>query len=155
MKSKNCLAFLFALCFSIFLHINESNAQYGQGYGQGGYGGGGLGRNRIPQAGEGMQRKPESLDPEKMANDDTRWMIKKLKLTEDQIPKVENANINFAFKRLDFSEEVKKIVPPITEEVRAKIRTKALGIKEDRDKELKAILTEEQYQIYLKKKDSY
>lgn len=154
MKAKKYSTLLSALCFSIFLHIHESNAQYGLGYGQGGYGGG-LGRSRIPQAGEGMQRKPESLDPEKMANEDTRWMIKKLKLTEEQIPKVENANINFAFKRLDFSEEVKKIVPPITEEVRAKIRAKAVTIKEERDKEMKAILTEEQFQIYLKKKDNY
>ncbi len=155
MKSNNYLSFLIVLSVSIFLHINESKAQYGQGYGQGGYGRGGLGGGRLPQAGEGMQRKPESMDPEKIATEETRWMTKKLKLTEEQLPKIENANINYAFKRLDFSEEVKKLVPPISEEVRTKIRTKAISIKEERDKELKAILTEEQFQIYLKKKDNY
>lgn len=153
MKLNNRIILFIALCCFILFNINESQAQYG-GYGYGGYGRGGMGRSSIPQAGEGAPRKTD-LDPEKMANENTRWMIKKLKLTEEQIPKVENANINFAFKRLDFSEEMKKIVPPITEEIRAKLRAKALTIKEERDKEMKAILTEEQFQIYLKKKDNY
>ncbi|MES2519006.1 MAG: hypothetical protein V4585_12910 [Bacteroidota bacterium] len=161
MKAKYNIAFLLFLGLSFFLTIQESQAQYGQGgyggggYGGGAYGGGGYGRNRMADAGANMPRKQEEMDPEKMAASDTKWMTKKLSLTEEQIPKIENSNINYAFKRLDFQEEVKKLTPPFSEEVRSKMRAKILSIREDRDKELKTILTEEQFQIYLKKKDSY
>lgn len=157
MKSKQ-LTFIFFTILSFFLTIQQSQAQYGGGYGGGGYGGGGYGGggygrgSGIPQAGSNMPSKPAELDPEKMANDDTKWMTKKLKLTEDQIPKIEDANINYAFKRIDFQTEVKKLLPPFTEEVRLKYRAKAQAMRDERDKEIKAILTEEQYQIYLKKK---
>jgi hypothetical protein len=152
MKSKQLTFILFAT-LSIFLTIQESKAQYGGGYGGGGYGGGGYGRqgSGIPQVAN-TPPKPAELDPEKMANEDTKWMTKKLKLTEEQIPKIENANINYAFIRIDFQNEIKKIVPPFTEEIRLKYRAKAQAIRDERDKEIKALLTDEQYQIYLKKR---
>ncbi len=141
------------LSLSMFLNIQQIKAQFGGGYGGGGYGGGGYGRGSgIPQAGSGTPPKPAELDPEKMANEDTKWMTKKLKLTEEQIPKIENSNINYAFKRIDFQEEIKKLLPPFTEEIRLKYRAKALALREEHDKEIKAIVTEEQYQIYLKKR---
>ena len=153
MKSKQ-LTFILFTTLSIFLTIQKSQAQYGQGgYGQGGYGGGGgYGRSRIPDAGANTPPKPAELDPEKMANEDTKWMTKKLKLTEEQIPKIEDANINYAFKRIDFQTEVKKLLPPFSEEIRLKYRAKAQAMRDERDKEIKVILTDEQYQIYLKKK---
>jgi hypothetical protein len=152
MKSKE-LVFIFFTTLSLFLNVNESQAQYGGGGYGGGYGGGGYGRGSgIPQAGSNTPPKPAELDPEKMANDDTKWMTKKLKLTEEQIPKIENANINYAFIRIDFQNEIKKIVPPFTEEIRLKYRAKAQVIRDERDKEMKTLLTEEQYQIYLKKR---
>jgi hypothetical protein len=151
MKSKQ-LTFILFTAISIFLTIQESQAQYGGGYGGGGYGGGGYGRGSgIPQVAN-TPPQPAELDPEKMANEDTKWMTKKLKLTEEQIPKIENANINYAFIRIDFENEIKKIVPPFTEEIRLKYRAKAQAIRDERDKEIKALLTDEQYQIYLKKR---
>jgi hypothetical protein len=156
MKSNNNFFFLFFFCLSIFVTSHKIQAQYGQGYGYGnGYGRNGYGRSGIPDAGANTPRKEESFDPEKKATEDTNWMTKKLKLTEEQIPKVETANINYAFKRMDFHEEVKKILPPFTEEMRAKVREKAIAIRDERDKAMKVILTEEQYQVYLKKKDNY
>lgn len=153
MKSNNNYFFLFFFCLSLFMTTHKSQAQYGGGYGAGGYGyGRGYGRSAIPDAGANAPRKEESFDPEKMAEEETRWMLKKLKLTEEQIPKIETANINYAFKRMDFHEEVKKIQPPFTEEMRVKVREKAIAIRDERDKAIKAILTDEQYQIYLKKK---
>ena len=158
MKSKQLIV-LFFITISFFLTIQESKAQYGGGgYGGGGYGGGGYGgaggygRSRIPDAGSNTPPKPAELDPEKMANEDTKWMTKKLKLTEEQIPKIEDANINYAFIRIDFQNEVKKLLPPFTEEIRLKYRAKAQAMRDGRDKEIKALLTDEQYQIYLKKK---
>jgi hypothetical protein len=147
MKSKQLTLILFTT-LSIFLTIQNSQAQFGGGYG----GGGGFGRgNGIPQVADSPP-KPVELDPEKMANEDTKWMTKKLKLTEEQIPKIEDANINYAFKRIDFQNEIKKLLPPFTEEIRLKYRAKAQAMRDERDKEVKAILTDEQYQIYLKKR---
>jgi hypothetical protein len=156
MKSRQ-LTFIFFVTLSILLNIQESQAQYGGGYGGGGYGGGGYGGggygrgSGIPQVAN-TPPKPAELDPEKMANEDTKWMTKKLKLTEEQIPKIEDANINYAFKRIDFQNEIKKLLPPFTEEVRLKYRAKAQALRDERDKEVKALLTDEQYQIYLKKR---
>ena len=151
MKVKQLRLIFFLI--SIFLINYVGKAQYGGGYGGGGYGGGGYGRGSgIPQAGSSTPPKPAELDPEKMANEDTKWMTKKLKLTEEQIPKVEDANINYAFIRIDFQNEIKKILPPFTEEIRLKYRAKAQAIRDERDKQMKALLTDEQYQIYLKKR---
>jgi hypothetical protein len=148
MKSRQLTLMLFTVLF-VFLSFRESQAQFGGG----GFGGGGFRRGGgIPQAGPSTPAKPAELDPEKMANEDTRWMTKKLKLTEEQIPKIEDANINYAFKRIDFQEEIKKLQPPFTEEVRLKYRAKAQAMRDERDKEIKVLLTEEQYQIYLKKR---
>jgi hypothetical protein len=151
----NKLHFLgfFALILAISTH--ESNAQYGGGYGNNGYGNGGMRRNSFADASAGSTPNKPNLDPEKMATDDTKWMTKKLKLTEEQVPKVENVNINFAFKRLELHEELQKIVPPVSEDVRQRMLLKINAMKEQKNKDLKAILTEEQYQVYLKKKDSY
>ncbi len=152
MNSKQ-LTFILFTALSFFLTIQKSQAQFGGGYGGGGYGGGyGRQGGGIPQAAPSSPPKPAELDPEKMANDDTKWMTKKLKLTEEQIPKIENANINYAFIRIDFENEIKKILPPFTEEIRLKYRAKAQAIRDERDKTIKALLTDEQYQIYLKKR---
>jgi DNA-directed RNA polymerase subunit F len=152
MKSTQISLFVLFVSLSFFVNIQISKAQYGGGYGGGGYGGGYGRGSGIPQAGSSTPPKPAELDPEKMATEDTKWMTKKLKLTEEQIPKIDNANINYAFKRIDFQEEIKKLTPPFSEEVRLKYRAKVLTIREEHDKEIKAILTEEQYQIYLKKR---
>lgn len=137
-----------ALLAFFLIFAPDTKAQYG--YGGGGFGGGY--RNRLPSAGDDARPKQPDLDPEKMAEEDTRWMKKKLKLTEEQIPKVENININYAFKKIDFFEEMKKIQPPYTEEMRAKVRDRFNTMKEGKNKDMKAVLTEEQYEIYLKKK---
>ncbi|MCU0469027.1 MAG: hypothetical protein MUF58_10520 [Arcicella sp.] len=137
-----------ALLAFFLIFAPDIKAQYGYG---GGFGGGGF-RNRLPSAGDDAKPKEPNLDPEKLAEEDTRWMKKKLKLTEEQIPKVENINIDYAFKRIDLYEEMKKMQPPFTEEMRTKIRDKFNAMKEGKNKDMKAVLTDEQYEIYLKKK---
>jgi hypothetical protein len=130
------------ICFCLAVsHV--SNAQFGGGYNNP------YGRNRMPDATANFPQKQNEPDAEKIATDDTRWMTKKLKLTEEQIP------INYAFKRIDLMEEAKKMVPPFTEEQRAKIRDKYTAMKAGKEKELKEILTPEQFEIYLKKKTDY
>jgi DNA-directed RNA polymerase subunit H (RpoH/RPB5) len=159
MSSFTKLTFTFGIFITSVIFSFNTMAQYGGGYG-GGYGGaGGFGnRSGIPQAGQGMEtRRPDnSLDPEKISTEETRWMTKKLKLTEEQLPKVEDVNIKYAFKRFDIFEEIKKItangtVAP-TEDFRIKIKEKMLKMKADKDKELKDILTPEQFELYQKKR---
>lgn len=153
MKKSICLYSIICLFFAI---SHKGNAQYGGGYGGGGYGGaGGYGRNRMADASANFPQKKEEMDPEKIATEDTKWMTKKLKLTEEQIPKVENININYAFKKMDLYDEAKKLIPPFTEEVRTKMRDKFTTMKAGKDKELKEIFTPEQYEIYLKKKQDF
>jgi Spy/CpxP family protein refolding chaperone len=147
------LTYIFiTICFFV-ISSQSAEAQYGGGYG-GGYGGmgGGYGRNRMSDPTVNFPQKKEEMDPEKMATEDTKWMTKKLKLTEEQIPKVEDININYAFKKMDMFEEAKKMLPPYTEEQRTKMRDKYNAMKAGKDKELKEVLTPEQYEIYLKKK---
>ncbi|MDH4460255.1 MAG: hypothetical protein QE277_02445 [Flectobacillus sp.] len=159
MSSFTKLTFTFGIFITSVIFSFNTIAQYGGGYG-GGYGGaGGFGnRSGIPQAGQGMEtRRPDnSLDPEKISTEETRWMTKKLKLTEEQLPKVEDVNIKYAFKRFDIFEEIKKItangtVAP-TEDFRIKIKEKMLKMKADKDKDLKDILTPEQFELYQKKR---
>lgn len=159
MSSFTKLAFTFGIFITSVICSFNTMAQYGGGYG-GGYGGaGGFGnRSGIPQAGQGMEtRRPDnSLDPEKISTEETRWMTKKLKLTEEQLPKVEDVNIKYAFKRFDIFEEIKKITANGTvapsEDFRIKIKEKMLKMKADKDKELKDILTPEQFELYQKKR---
>jgi DNA-directed RNA polymerase subunit H (RpoH/RPB5) len=159
MSSSNKLAFAVSIFITSIVFSFNTMAQYGGGYG-GGYGGaGGFGnRSGIPQAGQGMEtRRPDnSLDPEKISTEETRWMTKKLKLTEEQLPKVEDVNIKYAFKRFDIFEEIKKITANGTvapsEDFRIKIKEKMLKMKADKDKDLKDILTPEQFELYQKKR---
>ena len=159
MSSFTKLTFTFGIFITSVIFSFNTMAQYGGGYG-GGYGGaGGFGnRSGIPQAGQGMEtRRPDnSLDPEKISTEETRWMTKKLKLTEEQLPKVEDVNIKYAFKRFDIFEEIKKITANGTvapsEDFRIKIKEKMLKMKADKDKELKDILTPEQFELYQKKR---
>lgn len=146
------LQYILVTLFLFLMVTHENKAQYGGGYGGGygrGYGGGGGFRN---DAGSSSSSKKDEMDPEKMSTDETNWMKKKLKLTEEQIPKVETININYAFKKFDLFEEAKKLTPPIPEDVRLKFREKMTAMKDGKSKELKAVLTEEQYEIYLKKR---
>ena len=135
----------------------QAEAQYYGG--GGGFGRGGIG-NGFPQAGQSdNRRRDNTLDPEEIAKEDTRWMTKKLKLTEEQIPKVEDINIKYAFQRFDIFEELKKATnngttaPP--DDVRTKLREKMRKMKDDKDNDMKAVLTPEQFEEYQKRrKDS-
>lgn len=156
MSSSTKLAFAFGIFITSVIFSFNTTAQYGGGgYGRpGGFGN----RSGVPQAGQGMEsRRPDnSLDPEKISTEETRWMTKKLKLTEEQLPKIEDVNIKYAFKRFDIFEEIKTatgngtIAP--TEDFRIKIKEKMLKMKADKDKELKDILTPEQFELYQKKR---
>jgi lysyl-tRNA synthetase class II len=83
-------------------------------------------------------------------------MTKKLSLNEEQQMKVEDINIKYAFQRLDMYEAIKKATnngtTPPSDETRIKLREQMQKMKADKDNDFKAVLTPEQYEIYLKKR---
>jgi len=143
------------LPFSVFITLlisYQSMAQYG-GYG-GGYGGygGGYGRNsamnQLPQT----PKKPPTSD--QIAEEQTKWMNKKLKLTEDQAISIEMANLDHALQLSDYQEAFMKThanIRPTPQEIQ-QIRTTVDKWQADKDAKFQTILTPVQWEIYQKKK---
>ncbi len=142
---------LFAALFVSF----QTMAQYG-GYG-GGYGGGGYGRgygagsyNQMPST----PRKPKT--PDEIAEDQTKWMTKKLKLTDDQALSIETLNLDHALRLSDYQEAFMKThanIRPSPQEIQ-QIRTTVDKWQAEKETKFQGILTPEQWEIYQKKKKS-
>lgn len=132
--------------------ILSSNAQYyGGGYGGGGYGGYGRGYNSAfnnPSFDSGKPKAP--LDPDEVAKEETRIMVKKFKLDEEQEILVSSLNEDYAYQRKDLYELIKKefgsTQPTPAQIANAKEKMEALEAK--KDKELEKIFTPEQFKAY-------
>lgn len=138
------LFFLVALLFVSF----SSMAQYGYGgYGRGGYGG------RLPQT---PNPPPKALTSDKMAEDQTKWMKKKLKLNEDQEISVETVNLDYCLRMMDYQEAFMKThanTRPTQQELQD-IRKLVDTWWTEREAKYQKILTPEQWALYLEKKKS-
>lgn len=99
----------------------------------------------------GTHQTDAGLDPEKASVFEVREMAKKLKLSEEQLAKVERIITTYAIKRVDLYNEMKKLMPPLPDDLRARLHDKIMAVKTGKDRELRAVLTDEQYQIYLKR----
>jgi hypothetical protein len=140
--------FRFSLFIALLISF-QSVAQYGYG---GGYGGG-YGRrnsamNQMPQT----PRKP--LTSDQIAEEQTKWMTKKLKLTEDQAISIEMANLDHALNLSDFQEAYMKThanTRPSPQEIQ-QIRATVDKWQTEKEAKFKTILTPEQWEIYEKKK---
>ena len=144
------------LCYLIFT-ISTANAQFGGGYGgYGGYGGGGYGGYgrgynsafNNPSFDNGKPKPPP--DPDEVAKEETRIMVKKMKLDEEQEILVSSLNEDYAYQRKDLYELIKKefgnTQPTPAQIANAKEKMEALEIK--KDKELEKIFTREQFKTY-------
>ncbi len=130
----------------------EGIAQYGYGgYGGGyGYGRGYSSRSQFPDT----PRKP--LTPDKIAEEQTKWMDKKLKLTDEQSLSVETANLDYALRLNDYQEAFMKshaTTRPSPQEIQ-QVRTTVEKWQAERETKFQSILTPEQWEIYQKKKKS-
>jgi hypothetical protein len=127
----------------------QTMAQYGYGGGYGGYGRGyGSSMNQLPST----PRKP--LTSDQIAEEQTKWMNKKLKLTEDQSISVETLNLDYALRLMDFQEAFMKIhanTRPTPQEIQ-QIRTTVDKWEAEKEAKFQTILTPEQWEIYQKKK---
>ena len=153
MKIKTIIIALVALVLASF----DTMAQYGGGYGRGGYGGGGFGGGGFGGGGQQMPstpKKPPTAD--EMADEETKWMNKKLKLTEDQLLSVETLNLDYALRVGDFRDAfmlTHTTTRPTPQEIQ-QIRETMDKWQTEKETKLKVILTPEQWEIYEKKKKS-
>jgi len=91
--------------------------------------------------GQGRNRK----SPEEMAKQQTEWMKKELKLSAEQEQKMYNINFETAKKMRQTRERHSGNREAMQEEMKVTRRQK--------DKEMKEVLTKEQYELYKKKLD--
>lgn len=106
----------------------------------------------MPPGGMSQRKLPS---PEEMASRETKWMKKKLKLTDAQQPAVEALNIQFAARRSEVVQAVMKSgqMPTPTDLVR--MQTAVEAIQAEKEQQLKPLLTDEQWTVYQKKKDGF
>ena len=143
--------------------ISTSYAQYG-GYGVygGGYGGGygarGYGRgygNQFQHMDNGKPKPPP--DPDEVAEQETKLMVKKLKLTEDQEIVIASLNEDYAYQRKDLYDAIKREFAFTTEQAKpdqiAKAKERVAALDAKKDKELEKILTPEQMKTYQEMKE--
>lgn len=97
----------------------------------------GLAAVQAQPGGEGMGR-----DPEKRAEQQTATMTEKLSLSEAQTAKVKEINLKYATK----IKEVRDNAGGDREAMRAAMT----ALRDEQDKELKAVLTDEQWQQWVK-----
>ena len=149
MKIKTTIIGLAALILMSFTTM----AQFGGGGGRGGFGGGGGG------FGGGQQMPPTPKKPptaDEMADEETKWMNKKLKLTEDQLLSVETLNLDYALRIGDYRDGfmlTHTTTRPTPQEIQ-QVRETMDKWQTEKETKLKAILTPEQWEIYEKKKKS-
>lgn len=91
------------------------------------------------------QRGPRNMDPEKMAERQTEHLQESLNLTDEQMEKVLALNLKYANK---FSEERSQ-----ADSDRNARREAMETIQSEREEEMKAILTDEQFQKFTELKE--
>ena len=141
---------LIGFCATLLISTHTM-AQYG-GYG-GGYGGyGGYNRNSALNQMPSTPKKP--LTSDQIAEEQTKWMNKKLKLTEDQSISIETVNLDFALRLMDYQEAFMKIhtnTRPTPQEIQ-QIKSTVDKWEAEKEAKFQTILTPEQWEIYQKKK---
>ncbi len=91
----------------------------------------------------------QSISPDEIAEKESKWMKKKLKLNKEQLQKVKVINSVYAFKRKDFI----SATDSRNRDNNKKIMDKLAVLDKEKDDELRKVLSQKQYDTYLKKKD--
>ncbi len=157
-NTGSLLIFCFVFC------CFQASAQYGGGYGggYGGYGGGGYGRGGYgggsqmsdPSFGNKPPKAP-TIDSE--ADNEMKWLKKKLKLTDDQMIDADFLVMDNTIKRFDMKEAAIKAVKENEskrKEIITKFKDDILKLQADKEAKFQKILTAEQWAIYEEKKKS-
>ena len=153
MKNQVCvLGLILGLLWSL-----PGLGQYGGGYGGGGYGGGyGGGMNRGSQFQQPSGPPPSVFNnmPGVLADRETRWLKDSLNLTKDQTKAVRKLNNDFAKQQ---QEDIKPIAgpggtQPSAETIR-QVQEIMLMTNEEKEEQLRPILTPEQWTKYKANKE--
>jgi hypothetical protein len=151
------------VCFMFCCSTNfQALAQYGGGYGGGGYAGGGYGRGGYgggsqmsdPSFGNKAPKAP-TIDSE--ADNEIKWLKKKLKLTDDQMIDADFIVMDNTIKRFDMKEAAIKAVKENEskrKDIILKFRDDILKLQVEKETKFRKILTAEQWAIYDEKKKS-
>ena len=91
-----------------------------------------------------QEQDKEPMPPDERAAKLTDWMKTNLQLTAEQEKPVQEINLKYAIK----TEELRN-----TDEPRKEKFKKIKGYNEEKDKELKKVFTEDQFKLYLAKKE--
>ncbi|NJB69669.1 hypothetical protein GGR42_000131 [Saonia flava] len=135
---KNIILFFFLIISSI-----EMNAQYGYGgygYGRGGYGYGGRGRSTVPQA-EIPDKEPEPKTAEEIVEGEMPKITEALELSEFETAVVSSILTTSIRKRMEL--QILQLDQEKTKEALEKIY-------KTQDDDLKASLSEEKYNAFVK-----
>ena len=105
---------------------------------------------RLPHSPDNHMQQPslKKATPDEIADKETRWMKKKLKLKKDQLQSVKAINAVYAFKRKDYQAAME----PGDKGNNQKIMDKLALLDKEKDGELRKVFTEKQYNLYIKKK---
>jgi hypothetical protein len=156
MKFVNQLPFITFLCFTIALLTNiQSFGQYGYGgggYGQGMYGGG-MGRRMGAGQTSGLTPAIPNIAGD-LANKETKWLKENLNLTKEQHKDVKKLNNEYASQQQDALKDIvgKGGGRPSPEAVK-QIQDMMLMLNEEKEDQLKTLLTSEQWTLYQSKKE--
>jgi hypothetical protein len=152
LNAQKTLKFCLSLICFLTLSVLYVQAQYYPGYGRGSGLGGGLNR----YGSEFDSPKPKApLDPDELAREETKWMVKKLKLTDEQEILVSSLNEDYAYQRKDLYDRIKKDfgeTRPTPQQI-SDAKAKMAALDEKQTKELEKIFTPEQYKLYIEKKE--
>lgn len=103
-----------------------------------------------PPAGE--QRRPQPRDPEKVVEEEVKWMKKKLKLTNDQTASVTNVSAKYAYAQNDLRRAAIGAGRP-SPEIMERTREKMKQLELEKDVEMRKVLDDKQYKKYLKRRE--
>lgn len=153
-QTMKILSIFGAIGLSTLLTLSAT-AQYGGGYGQGGYGQGGM---RQRGMGQGMNQQTGPQRPMipniagDMANKETKWLKENLSLDKEQAKAVKKLNNEYAGQQQD---AIKDMVPKDGKpgpEIRTQIQEMMIMLNEEKEDQLKTLLTPEQWTTYQTKK---
>lgn len=118
-------------------------------------GGGGLGRGGMPPNMEGGRNAPEPPDPEKMVDQEVKWMKKKLKLSPEQTDHVTDISTKYAFAQLDLRQKnMNKGSGSRPSEKEMKLLKERIdALMAEKDKEMSLVLAPKQFEKYLKRRE--
>ncbi|GAB3754417.1 hypothetical protein [Spirosoma pomorum] len=146
--------FTFFALLAALLVSGRSFGQYGYGgYGRGGMYGGGMGRSMGAGQTSGLSPAIPNIAGD-LANKETKWLKENLNLTKEQLKDVKKLNNDYGSQQQD---AIKDIVGkgggrPSPEAIK-QIQDMMMMLNEEKEDQLKTLLTPEQWTLYQSKKE--